>query len=213
MIEKHPLRYMDGRVLKVAMRIVAKLEWYPPDQASNGPELPSNNPHRVSEILRTFEASKNEWMTSSHYTELKDVFAHALKPGSVRALTKIVGMSLGPLWWPVDAYEGSELEYISPHEQHALLLGLQRILSEQTDGASQLPCYVQDPINGPTVGAMLGQCGITQLNDPAGLLEVDNGTLLVSIASWICVGQIITDIARPVIFIWKHCSRDSIFKP
>jgi hypothetical protein len=65
-------------------------------------------------------------------------------------------------------------------------------------------CYVQDPLYTNCDRLHLAASGIKVLDDPDGLIEVDNSTLVVSCSPDVPIRQIVTDIAQPAIII---CSR------
>lgn len=53
---------------------------------------------------------------------------------------------------------------------------------------------------------MLAELDMTVLDNPRGFLEVDESTVVYSLAPEVAVRQIVADIARPALMIWdKVC--------
>lgn len=85
--------------------------------------------------------------------------------------------------------------------QHAMILSLRHLFSERSNG--EISCFAQDPAYTPIDVTVLGSSGITVLPNPKGFLEVDDSTIVISMAPNVPVRQIIADIARPAVLIWN----------
>lgn len=142
-----------------------------------------------AEVEGLFSTALREWETTKTCEILKSTLKLSQPSFQV---SKIVGFACGTL----------------DHErtlfQHAMLLTLRDLFSkdEETSEVTAIPCYAQDPIYDETERSVLEKAGITVLEDPEGFLQVDESTVVVSIAPNISVRQIIADIARPALLIW-----------
>ncbi|KAJ7757863.1 hypothetical protein B0H14DRAFT_3896135, partial [Mycena olivaceomarginata] len=58
---------------------------------------------------------------------------------------------------------------------------------------------------------LLGKHGITVLDNPRGFLQLDESSIVISIAPNIPVKQIVTDLAHPAVIIWNSISGDPIY--
>ncbi|KAL2126354.1 hypothetical protein VTI74DRAFT_1133 [Chaetomium olivicolor] len=72
----------------------------------------------------------------------------------------------------------------------------------------QIQCFAQDPLYTDTDKEVLERVGVSVVQDPRGFLEVDDQTVVVSIAPNIPVRQIIADIAPPAALIWNRVTGD-----
>ncbi|KAK3300822.1 uncharacterized protein B0H64DRAFT_414613 [Chaetomium fimeti] len=83
--------------------------------------------------------------------------------------------------------------------QHAMLLEV-RDLVKQSVGI-EVKCFAQDPAYTAIDKQVLGEVGITVLDDPRAWLRVDDGSMVIAIAPTIPVLEIVADIARPVVIM------------
>jgi hypothetical protein len=65
----------------------------------------------------------------------------------------------------------------------------------------EVKCFAQDPVYTPIDKQVLGELGITVLDDPRAWLQVENGSVVIAIDPTIPAMEIIADIARPVVII------------
>ena len=107
-----------------------------------------------------------------------------------------VAFALGELSRPIR--EGSQLRSAF---QHALLLTLRTAL-EAYHAEENITCYAQDPAYSTTDRALLDANGITVVDDPEGLLQVNNSSAVLSCGPNVPIKEIIADIARPALIIW-----------
>ena len=90
--------------------------------------------------------------------------------------------------------------------EHALVLSIRDFFAqrhEPTTTATAMPCYTQDPVYEDVDREVLGELGMTVLDNPRGFLEVDESAAVFSQAPDIAVRQIVADIARPALMIWN----------
>jgi len=125
--------------------------------------------------------------------------------GTFSKINKIVAFACSTLSLR-DQDEGLEESILTRRAayQHALILTLQTILLEADSQyhSVSITCYAQDPLYTTSDKTVLKNHSITILDDPRGFLEVDESTIVISIAPNVPVKEIITDIARPVMMIW-----------
>lgn len=111
-------------------------------------------------------------------------------------IDKIVAFACGPLIWDSKVAVQSIL-------QHGLLLSLRDYLLGKGEQAGECPCYVQDPAYSDRDKDVLKSLGITTLEDPAGFLEADDRSIVLSFYPNVPVKQIIADLCRPAVIIWS----------
>lgn len=141
-----------------------------------------------------FQIRLQQWRTSQAYQQLKSCI---MSTSSISVITKIVGFAFGSI-----ALTDVEADYAFRSAfQHALLVTLKDLLCEKLS-TEKIACYVQDPLYTNCDRLLLGAHGINVLDDPDGLIEVNNSTLVISCAPDIPIRQIVTDIAQPAIMIW-----------
>ncbi|KAK3331383.1 hypothetical protein B0H66DRAFT_96495 [Apodospora peruviana] len=164
---------------------------YMPNRRTSS-EGPDNPPATSVEYLNEgFHFVKTKWEASGYYGRLRRTLA-SINPPPV--LTKVIGLACGPLC----SVARAELDHRGI-SQHLLLLTLREAFSN--DGR-QIECYSQDPIYNENEKQILESLGIRVLEDPMGFVEVDEGSVVVSISPNVPVKQIIADIARPAMIIW-----------
>ena len=93
--------------------------------------------------------------------------------------------------------------------QHALLLELRKLLSQLRRGR-EIPCFVQHAAYEEADKQLLESLGVTVLENPDGFLEVDESTLVFSIAAAIPVKQVVADIARPAAIVWDNLTQTEL---
>lgn len=84
--------------------------------------------------------------------------------------------------------------------QHGLVTLLARYIKEQIAG-QDAELFAQDPIYGEQDKALLGSEGVKVLEDPRGVLEVDETCIVVEIGSYM-MQRVVADVARPAAMIW-----------
>lgn len=66
----------------------------------------------------------------------------------------------------------------------------------------------QDPAYTRVDKSVLEEDAIRCLDDPGGFLDVDNLSVVISIAPDIPVRQVVADIARPTVMVWERVTRE-----
>ena len=108
-------------------------------------------------------------------------------------IDKVIGFGLGSMAL------GTDLNRVRHCVQHAILQSIRDLLLQR--GAKKVGCFVQDPMYQPDDKEILGNAGITVLDDPRAFLEVDENTVVVAFNPSFPLRQIIADIARPAVLI------------
>ena len=83
--------------------------------------------------------------------------------------------------------------------EHALVLSIRDFFAQHSE---TVQCYAQDPVYEDVDRRVLGELGMTVLDNPRGFLEVDESAAVFSLAPDIAVRQIVADIAKPALMIW-----------
>jgi hypothetical protein len=78
------------------------------------------------------------------------------------------------------------------------MLTLYNALRKTQEGMHSIICYAQDPAYTTNDKVILGELGITVLDDPGAFLKVDNSTIVISCAPEVPIKQIISELAHPV---------------
>ncbi|KAK0725159.1 hypothetical protein B0H67DRAFT_550781 [Lasiosphaeris hirsuta] len=167
------------------------------------PGLAPSSP--AQDLRRRFDETRSGWEASEHYSQVKKLIASAIKPVTHRL--KLVGFACGV----IDQYESSAMQHRAL-AQHVMLTGIRSFLSSLSapDGPStpEVQCYVQDPSNTDLSKQVLHASGLTVLDDPMGFLEVDEHSVVVSIAPDVPIKQIVADLGRPAAMIWNEIHED-----
>ncbi|KAK1967990.1 hypothetical protein LY78DRAFT_730720 [Colletotrichum sublineola] len=154
----------------------------------------------VVKIGAAFQKHEKTWQASPQFQELKNILSSVLIPN---VINKIICFGLGDLAPDSDDDKYSLYsEHSEPrsHIQHAVALTLAQILGGRT--GREIRCYSQDPAYTQASIEFLKSRHIMVLNDPQGFLDVDEYTLVFSVAPTVPVKQIVTDLARPAIIVW-----------
>ncbi|KAI1192954.1 hypothetical protein F5X97DRAFT_60571 [Nemania serpens] len=146
-----------------------------------------NPPTLPEEDFTMYQTTVQQWKTSQHFEQVQDVLASVKIPFPV---TKVIGLGLGPLVIKSRVFE--RFVY-----QHALMSVLRQKFSISSSAYVQDPAYTQRDRN------ILHSAGLTVLEDPQGLLELDEYSILLAISPNIPIKDIVADICRPGIIIWN----------
>lgn len=153
-------------------------------------EKPVSAPVAPYESVEAFlSKARKDWEKHAKFEELRTVLTDNLKA----KVKKVVGFNLG---WIARNLQSAFAR--NNTLQHALLLSLREIF----ESPKEVLCYSQDALYTSMDQAVLANAGIRAVDNPYGLLEVDNETVLYSPAARIPVKQIIAEIARPAVIIW-----------
>lgn len=148
------------------------------------------------EVKVYFGKVRNTWNGSQSCTRLKSILDSTLPQCS-----KVLGFALGEI-----SREVLEVWHQGPAFQHALLLTLRDVLSLYNPEWSELVSYTQDPAYSEVDKLLLKSYGITVVDDPEGLLQVDDSSAVISCGPNAPIRQIVSDLAQPTLMIWdKVC--------
>ncbi|KAI1428469.1 hypothetical protein F5Y12DRAFT_25968 [Xylaria sp. FL1777] len=159
---------------------------YAPIRKVEGLEF-ENPPTPPEEDFNLYQAIEQQWKTSQHFEQVQEVLASVEIPST---LTKAIGLGLGPLVLKSRVFERCVF-------QHALVSVLRQKFS-----ISSKP-FVQDPIYTQRDKDILYSAGLTVLEDPQALLELDESSILLTISPGLPVKDIVVDTCRPGIIIWN----------
>ncbi|KAJ5946792.1 hypothetical protein N7454_003631 [Penicillium verhagenii] len=112
-------------------------------------------------------------------------------------ISKVVAVSLGCLSYLRNQDRPGRSAY-----QHAMVLTLRDWLKKR-NGVDKVPCYIQDPEYTDVDRDVFGKHDVEVIEDPVAWLEMDDFSIVVSIASNVPSKEIITDIASPAVVIWN----------
>ncbi|KAI1422471.1 hypothetical protein F5Y12DRAFT_717368 [Xylaria sp. FL1777] len=161
------------------------------------PLPPEATPKNIAKIERKFNQKKRTWEATRLYRTMQQNITNNPEFAAVR---KVIRIGLGALEHGKHS-DDTQDTIDSSFAQYALLLTVRELIARQARTESIL-CYAQDPALSPVDVAALTAVGITVLDDPGALLEIDERSFVISIAPEIPVKQIVTDIARPIGMIW-----------
>ncbi|KAJ7933138.1 hypothetical protein B0H13DRAFT_1592580 [Mycena leptocephala] len=147
-----------------------------------------------------FHRLKIEFEASDDFREISSVMKSPAIPSGIR---KIVAFARGS--------PSARTGRIPCVMQHILVLALKDMLSRKNGNAAVIQCFAQDPIYSDMDKQLLGKHGITVLDDPRGFLQLDESSIVISIAPNIPVKQIVTDLACPAVIIWNSILGDPIY--
>ncbi|KAK3312661.1 hypothetical protein B0H66DRAFT_378604 [Apodospora peruviana] len=151
------------------------------------------------EVAASFQAIRQRWLATEHCAQLTSTLnQHAREiPPDIKKVVAFACSSMA-------ISDPPSLRQTSA-SQHALVLYMRDFLSSRQDKAhDEIKCYAQDPIYEDVDKSVLGEVGIKVLSDPRGFLEVDEMSVVVSIAPNVPVRHIVMDITRPAIMIWDR---------
>lgn len=151
-------------------------------------------------VIKTFQDSVQEWKESQACKKLQSFLSASAKNHEIN---KTFGFALGGIsrkWLEKDGSLRTR-DLRRSASQHGLLLTLKEWLQER-DGIEEVPCCAQDPCYNSMDKQILGEAGIELIDDPRAWLEVDEQSMMISVAPNVPVKEIIADIARPAVIIW-----------
>ncbi|KAL2129427.1 hypothetical protein VTI74DRAFT_7821 [Chaetomium olivicolor] len=171
-------------------------------------------PIASTETVRArFEDERRHWEGSECFARLKGMFSGVVGGVEIpKGTNKVVGFACSTLTWPWEESDKEEegRERDASMAQHALMLAMRDILERAAgDGGEkvEIKCFAQDPIYTPVDEHVLGEVGITVLDDPRGFIEVDESSVVISVSPNVPVKQIVADIARPAVIIWDKIEK------
>lgn len=146
-------------------------------------------------VWEDFKDARQYWEESTQFVRLRSILAST---GILPSINKVVAFACGT----ITHLQG--LAHERSLSQHVLLLAVRDIIEGGRKGEGTVKCFVQDPVYVSVDKQVLGDAGITVLDDPRAWLEVDEGTVVISIAPDIPVADVIADIARPAMMIMTN---------
>ena len=163
-------------------------------QISTNEFVPCPNLAPVEQVQKTLDAGIKAWKASREYRRLRSVLETAILP----KITKIIAFGNSTMAVANDTASSSS-------RQHALMLTVRDIANRhRTPGQRKVRCFAQDPMYSEADEQVLRKLGITVLEDPRAFLELDDETVVLSFYPNFPVRQIIADIARPAVMIWRR---------
>jgi hypothetical protein len=146
-----------------------------------------------------FEANQRKWEESEKCKQTVSIFQSLNLSVNIQ---QIVAFAFGSIRRDAD-YPGSSY-------QHALAVTICKVLSEK-NGENGIACYAQDPAYSEIDKLILNENGFTVLDDPHGLLQVDESTLVLSFGPDVPVKQVVLDLVKPAAMIWERVGREEDF--
>ncbi|KAF2239231.1 hypothetical protein EV356DRAFT_166983 [Viridothelium virens] len=153
------------------------------------------------EVQRFFVTMREIWEASQPCKQLRSMLASKRTQLKV---TKIVSFACASVSHDHRSREARRAAF-----QHALILTLRDIFDKGRGKYNKIRCYAQDPIYTSVDKLVLQHFGIDVLDNPRGLLEVDDFSVVISCAADFCVKQIVSDLAKPAMMIWDRVHEDA----
>ena len=166
--------------------------WTESDEESRYSSLPDLN--------TSFSKHTREWEQSNTCKILKQLLENL---DTTVKIGKIVCFGLGLLSNP------RQFGQRRSHIQHASALTIASTLAKRYPHPNPIRIYAQDPGYTDLDKAFLSSIGVAVLTDPKGFLEVDEQTLVFSVAPDVCVRQIVADLNHPAAMVWDTVSDDT----
>ena len=163
-------------------------------------ELVNPQLRTYDEVNPYFDTVLDTWSKSNAFDSLKAILQPVLPQCS-----KIVAFALGDFSRAIKTDHDNGCAC-----QDAMLLTLRdMMMSHYADAAEDMACFAQDPAYNDVDQAVLEQHGVRVVEDPAGFLEVDNFTAVISISPDVAVRGIVADLAYPALIIWNELPDES----
>lgn len=146
-----------------------------------------------------FDGVRDIWNGSQACIRLKSAVESA-RP----QCNKIVGFALGEICREVHERWVQRSAF-----QHALILTLRHALRPYHLDKENIVCYTQDPAYSEVDKLLLADYGIYAVDDPEGLLQVDNSSAILSCSPDVPIREIISEVAYSALMIWdkiKNCA-------
>lgn len=152
---------------------------------------------RDSQLVReSFRTTRESWETSQMIKDLESTLESIPKTLDI---DKVLGFSCSSM--------SIDRNFSRSEFQHALVLTVRDWLKVRNK-SGRIPCYAQDPVYTSIDKSILEESSVMVLDDPQGLLEIDDSSVVFSCSSNIPIKEIVADIARPAILIWEHVGEE-----
>lgn len=165
-----------------------------PVMLDTGEVVPQSPTRPASETHATLQQEKAKWDASAACRKLLAIFQGAANAGRLPRVDKVVSFACNR------PSRVEEPEGIA--EEHALVLSIWDFFVWR-DPTTTVRCYAQDPAYNDVDREVLGELGVTILENPRGFLEVDETSVVFSQAPDVPVRQIVADIAKPAVMVWN----------
>ncbi|KAK4251288.1 hypothetical protein C7999DRAFT_10983 [Corynascus novoguineensis] len=149
----------------------------------------------VSETRATLQQEKAKWDAGAACRELVATLQGVADAGRLPRVDKVVAFACNR------PSRAERVERVAT--EHALVLSIRDFFTRH-DPTTPVRCYTQDPVYEDVDQEVLGEFGMTVLDNPRGFLEVDESAVVFSQAPDIAVRQIMADIAKPALMIWDR---------
>ncbi|KAJ5761411.1 hypothetical protein N7533_003450 [Penicillium manginii] len=142
-------------------------------------------------VTKDFQEKFQAWEESETCAHFKSILSSEV---SGHEINKIVGLACGSLALPNNEQATN---------QTAVLVSVRKWLKER-EKKDDISCYIQDPMNTSVDREVLTDIGFEMIDDPRGWLEIDERSVVLSVAPNVPVKEIIADTARPAVVIWNR---------
>jgi hypothetical protein len=149
----------------------------------------------IIRVIEDFREKSLAWEESEACKNFKSILSSF---AGGHDINKIVGLACGSLALPQNDHAAF---------QTAMLVTVRSWLKER-DQNKDVPCYIQDPMNTPIDQKVLAGIKFEMIDDPRGWLEVDECSVVLSVAPNVPVKEIIADTARPAVLIWYRVENE-----
>ncbi|KAJ6116211.1 hypothetical protein N7523_005892 [Penicillium sp. IBT 18751x] len=146
-------------------------------------------------VAKDFREKGRAWEESEACRRFKSILSSEV---SSHEINKIVGLACGSLALPNNERAANQI---------ALLVTVRKWLKERNQ-KDDILCYMQDPMGTSVDREVLGDIGFEMIDDPRGWLEIDERSVVLSVAPNVPAKEIIADTARPAIVIWNRVKND-----
>jgi hypothetical protein len=147
------------------------------------------------ETRAILQQQKAKWDASAACRELLATFQRLADTGRLPHVDKIVAFA---------CHRPSIVERAERvAAEHAAVLSIRDFFARRSP-TTTVRCYAQDPMYEDVDREVLGELGMTVLDNPRGFLEVDESTVVFAQAPGVAVRQIVADIALPAVMIWDR---------
>ncbi|KAJ5094948.1 hypothetical protein N7532_007239 [Penicillium argentinense] len=157
--------------------------------------IPYKDTRDCDTVARDFREKIQAWEESETCRRFQSILSSEVSSHDIK---KIVGLACGSLALPNNEHAAY---------QTALLVTVRKWLKER-DQNEDIFCYMQDPMNTSVDREVLADIGFEMIDDPRGWLEIDERSVVLSVAPNVPVKEIIADTARPAIVIWNRVKND-----
>lgn len=157
----------------------------------------------LDETIAFIKTTSEAWESSDQCQQFRSIISRARIEVPIN---KVVGFALGApsRMYPASLYPEDPDENSRSAYQHACLLTLGELLRQAPPGvAPDFKCLAQDPVYSETDEKALQALGIQIIDSPEGFLEVDDNSVVMTVAPDLPVKQIVLELAKPAIIIWN----------